>query len=108
MVQLYVDALNTPGGIPVIGSTWRRVLEATYTHGMDSAVKIYKEVMEKAAQLLPIESEQLMVHHRKGVKEMMKKFKEAASLDSEREVYEAYLDKMMVIMRMCKKKCDLI
>ena len=97
MVQLYVDALNSPGGIPVIGSTWQRVLEATYTHGLESAVKIYKEVMEKAAKSLPIESEQLMGHHRKGVEEMMEKFKEAASLDSERAVYEAYLDKLMVI-----------
>lgn len=54
--------------------------------------------MEKAARLLPMESEQLLIHHRKGVQEVMKKFQEAASLDSEREVYEAYLDKLMVII----------
>ena len=97
MVELYVDALNSPGGIPMIGSTWQRVLEATYTHGLESAVKIYKEVMEEATKSLPIESEQLMGHHREGVEEMMKKFKEAASLDSDRAVYEPYLNKLMVI-----------
>ena len=96
MVQLYVDALNSPGGIPVIGSTWRRVLEATYTDGMENAIKLYGGVMEKAAELLPLESEQLLIQHRKGVDEAMKRFKGAASLDSERELYEAYLDKLMV------------
>ena len=96
MVQLYVDALNSPGGIPVIGSTWQRVLEATYTNGMESAVKIYSEMMDKATQLLPMEDERLLMNHRKGVEESVKRFNQAASLDSESELYQTYLDKLMV------------
>ena len=98
MVQLYVDALNSPGGIPVIGSTWQRVLEATYTDGMESAIKIYSEVMERATQSLPMEDEKLLANHRKGVEESMKRFNQAASLDSESELYQTYLDKLMVII----------
>ena len=79
-----------------MGTTWRRVLEATYTDGMEKAMKLYIGVMEIAAKPLPLGSEQLLIHHRKGVDEAMKRFKEAASLDSERELYEAYLDKLMV------------
>ena len=96
MVQLYVDALNSPGGIPVIGSTWQRVLEATYTDGMERAIKIYSEVMERAAQSLPMEDEKLLMNHRKGIEESMKTFNQAASLDSESELYQTYLDKLMV------------
>ena len=98
MVQLYVDALNSPGGIPVIGSTWQRVLEATYTDGMEGAIKIYSEVMERATQSLPMEDEKLLANHRKGVEESMKRFNQAASLDSESELYQTYLDKLMVII----------
>ena len=98
MVQLYVDALNSPGGIPVIGSTWQRVLEATYSDGMESAVNIYVEIMEQAAQSIPMKAEDLLMNHRKGVEESMKRFNQAASLDSESDLYQTYLDKLLVII----------
>jgi hypothetical protein len=97
MIELYVDALNSPGGVPVIGSTWQRVLEATYTDGMECAIKIYREVMERAIQSIPMEDESLLKNHRKGVEESMKLFNQAASLDSESELYQTYLDKLMVL-----------
>jgi hypothetical protein len=97
MVELYVDALNSPGGIPVIGSTWQRVLEATYTDSMESAVSAYMDVMERVTQLLPIESEALLSQHGRGIEEATKKFNQAASLDSDSELYQVYLDKLMVI-----------
>ena len=96
MVQLYVDALNSPGGIPVIGSTWQRVLEATYTDAVDCAVKVYGDLMERATKTLPMEDEKLLANHGKGVEESMKRFNQAASLDSESELYQTYLDKLMV------------
>ena len=91
MVQLYVDALNSPDGIPVIGSTWRCVLEATYTNGMENAAKIYSEIMTNIVHL-PMEDEYLLKCHRKGVEEAMKRFNQAASLDSENELYQTYLN----------------
>ena len=96
MVELYVEALNSPGGIPVIGSTWQRVLEATYTDGMENALNSYKEIMTKTIQQLPMESRVLLQHHRKAIDESMKKFNKAVSLDSESELYQTYLDKLMV------------
>ena len=98
MVQLYVDALNSPGGIPVIGSTWKRVLEATYTDGVEQALKCYKKTMEKVLQQLPQETDELLGQHRKGVDESLKVFKQATSLDSESDsdLYTTFLDKLMV------------
>lgn len=98
MIELYVSALNSPGGIPVIGSTWQRVLEATYTHGMEKALIVYKQVMTGVDQLLPMDTEQLLTKHREGIEKAIKEFDQAVSLDSESEVYETYLDKFMVCM----------
>ena len=94
MVQLYVDALNSPDGIPVIGSTWQCVLEATYTDGMENAAKIYSEIIVH----LPMADEYLLKCHRKGVKEAMKRFNQAASLDSENELYQTYLNELMATL----------
>ena len=98
MVELYVEALNSPGGIPVVGSTWLRVLEATYTEGVKQAVKYYKKIMEEVTSKLPLKSEQLFDHHREGVKKSLQVFREATELDSESEsnLYQTYLDKLMV------------
>lgn len=96
MTQLFVDALNSPDGIPVIGSIWQRVLEATYISGVDKALKGYKDIMEETAQKLPMNSEELLINHRKGIEESMQRFNQAASLDCESELYRTYLDKLMV------------
>lgn len=96
MTQLFVDALNSPDGIPVIGSIWQRVLEATYISGVDKAWKGYKDIMEETAQKLPMNSEELLINHRKGIEESMQRFNQAASLDCESELYRTYLDKLMV------------
>jgi len=96
MVELFVEALNSPGGIPVIGSTWQRVLEATYTDGTGSALSTYKEMMVKVSKQLPMESDQLLLKHRKAVDESISTFNKAVSLDSESELYQVYLDKLMV------------
>ncbi len=98
MVELYVEALNSPGGIPVIGSTWQRVLEATYTKGMEEALQIYREIMTTIIQKLPMENDQLLKRHRNAVTKAMEKFNKAVSLDSESELYQSFLEKLMVGM----------
>ena len=106
MVGLYVEALNSPGGIPVIGSTWLRVLEATYTDGVDRAVKCYKKTMKEVIPKLPMKSEQLFDYHRQGRDKSLQVFKEATKLDSESEsnLYQTYLDKLMVSIIIFKPK----
>ncbi len=98
LVELYVEALNSPGGIPVIGSTWQRVLEATYTKGMEEALQIYREIMTTIIQKLPMENDQLLKRHRNAVTKAMEKFNKAVSLDSESELYQSFLEKLMVGM----------
>ena len=87
----------------MIGSTWQRVLEATYTDGVENAIKVYSDVMERTTQTLPMEYEKLLINHRRGVDKSMKTFNQAALLDSESELYQAYLDKLMV--RCSNKYC---
>ena len=98
MTQLFVDALNSPDGIPVIGSIWQQVLEATYISRMENALKGYRDIMEETAQQLPMDSEKLLINHKKGIEESIQRFNQAASLDCESELYRTYLDKFMVII----------
>lgn len=97
LVELYVEALNTPGGVPAVGSTWQRVLETTYTSGLDKALSCYKAFMTKNAHTLPMKNEKLLSHHSDAINESLQCFQEAASLDSESKLYQTYLDKLMVI-----------
>ena len=80
----------------MVGSTWQRVLEATYTDGMEKAIVSYKDMMGKEMKSLPMENEQLLEHHRRAVDESLKSFQHAAALDSESDLYQNYLDKLMV------------
>ena len=98
MAELYVEALNSPGGIPVIGSTWLQALEATYTDGVEQAVKCYKKVMKEVTPKLPLKSEDLFDCHREGVEKSLQVFRAATKLDNESEsdLYQTYLDKLMV------------
>ena len=45
MTKLFVEALNSPGGVPAIGTTWDRVLEVTYESAMKGARQCYAEKM---------------------------------------------------------------
>ena len=96
LAQLYVEALNSPEGVPVVGSTWQRVLEATYRDGMEKAVVSYRDMMGKEMKSLPMENKQLLDHHQRAVDESLKSFQRAATLDSESEQYQNYLEKLMV------------
>ena len=96
LAELYVKALNSPEGVPVVGSTWQRVLEATYTDGMEKAIVSYKDMMGKEMYSLPMENEQLLEHHERAVDESLKSFQRAGELDSQSDLYGIYLDKLMV------------
>ena len=97
MVKLYVEALNSPNGIPEIGSTWQRVLEATYTNGVEEALKSYQAAMDAAITgKLPMENQDLLNIHNSAVKKSLKMLEHAASLDSESKLYQDYLEKLMV------------
>lgn len=96
LVELYVAALNEPGGVPVVGSTWQRVLEATYTDGMEKAVVCYKKRMDEKMKRMPMTNDDLFAHHQGAVKKCLESFQQAVTLDSESQLYQKYLDELMV------------
>jgi hypothetical protein len=96
MIKLYVKALNSPGGIPAVGSTWQLVLEATYTDATKKALTVYNDIMTACIQHLPMNNIDLMAMHERGVEESVKRFSKAVSLDSESELYRNHLQKLMV------------
>ena len=98
MVQLYIDALNSPGGVPVVGSTWQRVLEATYETAVEEAVKSYQSLMDDTIVQAPMEESELLEQHSQALTKSMEKFQQATSLDAENTHYESYLNKLMVIL----------
>ena len=103
MVKLYVEALNSPNGIPAIGSTWQRVLEATYTNGLEEALKSYQAAMDAAITgKLPMGNQDLLNIHRRAVRKSLEMLKHTTSVDCERKLFQEYLDKLMVKIRcMC-------
>ena len=101
MVQLYIDALNSPGGIPVVGSTWERVLEATYETAVEEAVKTYQGIMDGTIARAPMEEKELLEQHDRALAKSIEKFHLAASLDADKSLNEKYLNKLVVMILYC-------
>ena len=95
MVELYIDALNSDG-VPVVGSTWQRVLEATYESAVGEAVKHYQSIMDGIMLRAPMEEKELLEQHSQALAKSIERFKQATSLDAENTHYESYLNKLMV------------
>ena len=95
MVQLYIDALNSDG-IPVVGSTWQRVLEATYESAVGEAVQNYQSIMDRTMLRAPMEEKELLEQHSQALAKSIERFQQATSLDAENTHYESYLNKLTV------------
>ena len=98
MVELYIEALNSPGGVPVVGSTWQRVLEATYESAVEEAVKCYQGIMDCTMKWAPMEESELLEEHEKAFAKSRETFRQATSLDAESTLYESYLKKLKVMI----------
>ena len=101
MVQLYIDALNVPGGVPVVGSTWQRVLEATYETAVEEAVKVYQGFMDDTIVRAPMEEKELLEQHSQALTKSIETFQQAASLDADSTLNESYLNKLVVMISYC-------
>ena len=53
MLVQYVAALNMPGGVPEVDSTWELVLKSTYDRAIANALAVYEEQMQVEIQQLP-------------------------------------------------------
>lgn len=99
MTKLFVEALNSPGGVPAIGSTWDRVLEVTYESAMKGAMQCYAEKM--SSLYMPSESTDLLKHHGQAWDKALCKFREALNMDTDEACYEKYLRQLQVSAQQC-------
>lgn len=94
MTQLFVEALNSPGGVPVLGSTWDRVLETTYGSAMKGALQCYEGSMSSFR--MPGEHEALLKCHRQAWDVALCKFSETLALDTDQTCFGKYLKQLKV------------
>ena len=96
MVKIYVETLNDPNGVPTIGSTWQRVIQATYEGAIKSAFALYSAAMQTAMGGAPMEEEILLQCHEEAREQCLSKFNADTSLDTESILYQKYLHELMV------------
>ena len=94
MLQQYVEVLNSPNGVPEIGSTWERVIKNTYATATEKAKEVYQAEMEHVS--LPVNFVLLMEAHSDAQAKAIAAFDKFTQVDNEREIYNTSLEKMTV------------
>ena len=94
ILQMYVNALNSPEGIPKVGSAWEQVMKNTYQTATNRAIEEYKSNM--ATLHFPIEDNNIQMHHRMSYERALKLFKQLTKLDSDDNVYQQHLEQLSV------------
>ena len=91
---MYVDALNSPNGIPKVGSAWDQVMANTYQKAIKAALEMYDSRMSNL--VLPMEENELIVQHRSAFEESVQKFKVLTELDSDGNAFEKHYGQLKV------------
>ena len=91
---MYVDALNSPTGIPKVGSAWDQVMANTYQTAIKAALGMYESRMSNL--VLPMEENELIVQHRSAFEESVQKFKVLTELDSDGNAFEKHYGQLKV------------
>ena len=94
ILQMYVNALNSPEGIPKVGSAWEQVMKNTYQTATNRAIEEYKSNM--ATLKFPIEDSIVQMRHRVSYENAVKLFKQLTKLDSDDNVYQQRLEELSV------------
>ena len=94
ILKLYVNALNSPEGIPNVRSVWEQVMKNTYQTATNRAIEEYKSNM--ATLKFPIEDSIIQMHHRMYYESAVKLFKQLTKLDSDDNVYQQHLEDLSV------------
>ena len=92
---MYVDALNSPTGIPKVGSAWDQVMANTYQTAIKAALEMYESRMSNL--VLPMEENELIVQHRSAFEESVQKFEVLTELDSDGNTFEKHYGLLKVI-----------
>lgn len=94
MLQDYINAINTPGVVPEIGSIYEIALRNTCDKAMNDAKMLYISQMNE--QILPVESIELIAAHNAAFRIAVDSFEEATLLESRQTVYKEYHTKLQV------------
>ena len=105
LLGIYVHDLNSPEGIPMVGSAWDQVMKNMYQTATERAIEKYDEVMN--CLHFPIEEDDLLVHHIEAFEKSEELFKQLTKLDSDRDAFDKHLEKLTVCLTIVFKKCIL-
>ena len=94
MLQIYVDALNSPEGIPEVSSTWDQVMTNTYQIATTKAIEVYKSKMSDLT--FPMEDGDLKRIHQEATEKSVECFQQLTWLDTDGGVYSDHLSQLSV------------
>lgn len=89
-----MEALNSPDGVPEVGSTWERVVQSTYATATAKSVETYQA--EMANVRFPVSFISLMAAHSDAQAKAISVFDKFTQVDNEREIYNTSLETMTV------------
>lgn len=96
LVSDYVAALNTPGAVPNVQSTWETFIQTKCSEVKAAAIQLYESTM--TCQLdgaLPCDSDEIRRVHEMAMEESMKEF-ETSTVHISAESCKNYLEELMV------------
>ena len=96
MLHQYVDALNSPSGLPEVGTTWDQVVQTTYIEVTAKALKAYDDKMAESESKMPMEFMLLLALHDEAKTIAIREFSAASLIDTETANYNSHLKKLRV------------
>ena len=94
MLQIYVDALNSPEEIPEVSSAWDQVMKNTYQIATTKAIEVYKSKMSDLT--FPMEDGDLKRIHQETTEKSVECFQQLTWLDTDGDVYSDHLSQLSV------------
>ena len=91
---MYIHALNSPDGIPEVGSAWDQVMKNTYQMAKAKAKELYKSKMSVLS--FPMEEGELKRFHSDATKVATECFQQLTQLDTDGDAYSKHLSQLSV------------
>ena len=96
MLEQYVGTLNSPSGVPEVGTAWDHVVETIYIEVTGKALKAYDDKMVESESKMPMDLKFLLDTHNEAKSLAIKEFSAASLIDTETANYNSRLSKMLV------------
>ena len=96
LVSSYVAALNTPGAVPNVQSTWETYIQTKCSEVKAAAIQLYEGTMTSQLDgALPCDSDEIRRVHEMAMEESMKEFETGIAQISAGS-FKSFLDELMV------------